>query len=76
MSYVSNYECKFCKIILQHGYDSNDLMHCQGCHNIWDGNAQCQCYMLDDNNDNNDNNDDKDDDIIENKSGSIENETK
>jgi hypothetical protein len=41
-----NFECKFCKIILYGGFDNNDLMHCQWCHNIWDGNAQCHCWIL------------------------------
>ena len=44
-----NFECKFCKIMLYGGYDTNDLMHCQCCHTIWDGNAQCPCWMLNDN---------------------------
>jgi len=43
----NDYECKFCKTMLSGGFDSNELMHCQGCHIIWDGNAQCPCWLLD-----------------------------
>ncbi len=40
------YKCKFCEEILEYDIDSNELMHCQGCHKIWDGNAQCPCWMI------------------------------
>lgn len=36
--------CKFCKTILDINlYDNNKMMHCQGCHHIWNGQAQCFC---------------------------------
>jgi hypothetical protein len=42
---IENYEddekCKFCQIELNCGYDNDDLYHCQICHNIYDGCAQC-----------------------------------
>ncbi len=37
--------CKFCNVELSYGHDKDDMIHCQFCHNIWDGNAQCTCYM-------------------------------
>ncbi len=39
-------KCKFCDEILCYGFDSNQLMHCQGCHTVWDGNAQCPCWFI------------------------------
>lgn len=39
----NDYRCAFCYVILYGGMDDNDMMHCQGCHRIWDGNAQCPC---------------------------------
>ena len=44
--------CKFCKVELSYGFDKNDMLHCQFCHNVWDGNAQCTCYLY--NNDSDD----------------------
>ncbi len=38
-----NTNCRFCNVILYGGMDDNNLMHCQNCHRIWDGNAQCLC---------------------------------
>ena len=50
-----------CKVITYYGYIvsygpnkdgiydleiSEDMAHCDSCHNIWDGNAQCNCYGL------------------------------
>ena len=35
--------CKFCNVKLNYGFDENEMLHCQDCHNIWDGNAQCNC---------------------------------
>ena len=40
--------CNFCNVILYGGMDNNNLMHCQGCHRIWDGNAQCTCDFYND----------------------------
>jgi hypothetical protein len=37
-------KCQHCDSILTYGYDEDDMLHCQGCHNIWDGCAQCDCY--------------------------------
>jgi len=59
----NDYECKFCKTMLSGGYDSNELMHCQGCHIIWDGNAQCPCWMLDETDEGDE--DDEDDEGID-----------
>ena len=42
-STTSKYKCKYCDMILESGIDDNDMLHCQLCHNIYDGNAQCQC---------------------------------
>jgi hypothetical protein len=42
-TYNYNTNCRFCNVILYGGMDDNDLMHCQNCHRIWDGNAQCLC---------------------------------
>jgi hypothetical protein len=42
--------CKFCKVELSYGYDKNDMLHCQICHNVWDGHAQCNCYLYNDDN--------------------------
>jgi len=45
---VTNDTCKIkcihCNMMLSCGYDKNNMMHCQSCHNIWDGFAQCNCY--------------------------------
>ncbi len=38
-----SFMCRFCNVKLIGGYDDNELVHCQDCHNIWDGNAQCNC---------------------------------
>ena len=35
--------CIFCNVKLNYGFDENEMLHCQNCHNIWDGNAQCNC---------------------------------
>jgi hypothetical protein len=35
--------CKFCTAKLSYGMDSNSMVHCQDCHNVWDGFAQCRC---------------------------------
>ncbi len=44
MSYDNGlYKCQHCNMMLKYGYDDNDMLHCQGCHNIYDGNAQCMC---------------------------------
>ncbi len=43
IDYNPNYLCRFCNVILYGGIDINSLMHCQNCHNVWDGNAQCRC---------------------------------
>lgn len=37
-------KCKFCDMLLEYGFDENNMLHCQGCHNVWDGNAQCNCF--------------------------------
>ncbi len=37
-------KCKFCDMLLVYGFDKNNMLHCQGCHNVWDGNAQCNCF--------------------------------
>ncbi len=42
-----NTNCNFCNVILYGGMDDNNLMHCQNCHQIWDGNAQCLCHFYD-----------------------------
>lgn len=44
----NNEICSFCNVILYGGMDDNNLMHCQGCHRIWDGNAQCPCDFYND----------------------------
>jgi hypothetical protein len=36
--------CIFCNVKLNYGFDENEMLHCQNCHNIWDGNAQCNCF--------------------------------
>lgn len=38
-------KCRFCDDILEYGYDKNAMLHCQSCHRIWDGFAQCPCWM-------------------------------
>jgi hypothetical protein len=40
-----SFMCRFCNVKLIGGYDDKELIHCQYCHNIWDGNAQCNCWM-------------------------------
>ena len=40
-----SFMCRFCNVKLIGGYDDKELVHCQDCHNIWDGNAQCNCWM-------------------------------
>ncbi len=37
--------CKFCNVKLSYGMDSNSMLHCQDCHNVWDGFAQCRCDL-------------------------------
>jgi hypothetical protein len=37
-------KCKFCDMLLETGFDENNMLHCQKCHNVWDGNAQCNCF--------------------------------
>lgn len=48
------FKCKFCNEILEYGFDKNNLMHCQYCHNIWDGYSQCICYITGDDTDKDD----------------------
>ena len=48
-------KCK-CGTLVYYGYvlafkeknnyklDGENFVHCDNCHNIWDGNAQCNCY--------------------------------
>ena len=49
-----NYGVSYCtvyKIRINFGIDKNSMVHCQYCHNIWDGFAQCTCnldYKLED----------------------------
>lgn len=43
--YDISFICRFCNVKLIGGYDDKELVHCQYCHNIWDGNAQCNCWM-------------------------------
>lgn len=53
-------KCK-CNVITHYGYViayepdkdgiynieiSEEMAHCDNCHNIWDGNAQCNCYGI------------------------------
>ena len=45
--------CKFCKAKLNYGSDKDCMLHCQHCHNVWDGFSQCTCN-LDDSNDDDD----------------------
>ncbi len=45
INYNANFNCSFCNVSLYGGMDDNNLMHCQNCHNVWDGNAQCMCYF-------------------------------
>lgn len=40
---TEKYKCNHCDKFLESGYDDNDMLHCQNCHNIYDGNAQCNC---------------------------------
>lgn len=35
------FKCKFCGKQLNYYYDENEMYHCQVCHNIYDGFAQC-----------------------------------
>uniref|UniRef100_A0A6C0E7J5 Uncharacterized protein n=1 Tax=viral metagenome TaxID=1070528 RepID=A0A6C0E7J5_9ZZZZ len=41
---IQSFQCNFCIKELNAGYDENDMVHCQGCHRIWDGYAQCPCW--------------------------------
>jgi (2Fe-2S) ferredoxin len=41
---IQSFQCNFCIKELHAGYDENDMVHCQGCHRIWDGYAQCPCW--------------------------------
>jgi hypothetical protein len=36
-------KCRFCHIKLLCGMDKDKMIHCQYCHLIWDGCAQCPC---------------------------------
>ena len=38
------FRCKFCKEELHNGFDKDDMIHCQLCHRVWDGCAQCPCW--------------------------------
>ena len=51
-------ECKRCNVLLSHGMfivadyirgawrePNFELVHCEKCHNIWDGCAQCDCWQ-------------------------------
>ena len=49
--------CKFCKAKLNYGSDKDYMLHCQHCHNVWDGFSQCTCNLDDSNDDINDNED-------------------
>ena len=40
-------KCKFCDIMLIYGIDKDSMVHCQYCHMIWDGFAQCTCGEID-----------------------------
>ena len=40
-------KCKHCPEFLSCGYDKDNLLHCQGCHRVWNGYAQCPCWMKD-----------------------------
>ena len=42
---INETKCKFCKTNLLYGFDTNFMIHCQHCHNIWDGYAQCSCSL-------------------------------
>ena len=60
INHLENEHCRLCSCnaLLHYGYvvgyldtntislDHNDLYHCNSCHNIWDGNAQCNCYEM------------------------------
>ncbi len=43
--------CHVCKVWIRYGYvinqDKSDPpnAHCPDCHRIWDGNAQCPCFI-------------------------------
>lgn len=39
------FKCNFCDEILSAGFDSENMLHCQQCHLVWDGYAQCPCGM-------------------------------
>lgn len=36
-----NETCIFCHVKLSIGYDEDEMFHCQICHNVYDGCAQC-----------------------------------
>ncbi len=38
-------KCTLCDMLLTYGFDENNMVHCQKCHHIWDGNAQCTCFL-------------------------------
>lgn len=40
------FKCKFCEKTLNYGFDDNDMLHCQICHRVWDGCAQCPCWSF------------------------------
>jgi hypothetical protein len=44
--YIEIEKCKHCNVKLSCGYDDNEWFHCQGCHNVYDGHAQCTCDMI------------------------------
>jgi hypothetical protein len=63
--------CKFCKDKLIFGFDDDKMIHCQYCHNIWDGFAQCQCNLYEEEDDKKN---DKENDEYEEKEGEKNNE--
>jgi len=45
---ITKTKCRFCDDLLAYGYDDEEMMHCQKCHHIWDGCAQCPCWAYSD----------------------------
>lgn len=43
-NYPDTGKCRHCSEELKGGYDKDDLYHCQVCHNVYDGCAQCPHY--------------------------------
>lgn len=39
--YPDTGKCRFCQVEISCGYDDDEWYHCQICHNVYDGNAQC-----------------------------------